>query len=131
MTQAAEFPAPCPWTAAAQLIGDGAALRHIVELAGPDLAPRILSQMQTDLAATSEALAAAVSRGDCTEIRAQSHVLISLVGTIGAKAMHSAACRLNEAAHAGDHATIAGLTAGLARDTVTLVAALGRIGAAA
>ncbi|MBC2834124.1 hypothetical protein [Paragemmobacter straminiformis] len=124
-------PPPCPWAAAAPLIGDGAALRGILDLAGPETGQRILVQMELDLAATLSALQEAVVSGDFRTIRAQSHVLVSIVGTIGAMRLHAAARRLNESAHAEDAARVAFETAELARDGAALARAIGRIRAQA
>lgn len=129
MTTAQPASPPCPWAAAADLLGDGATLRAILDLAGPKTGARILVQMETDLAATMTTLEAALAAPDFRTIRAQSHVLISIVGTIGAMEMHAAAKRLNEAAHAEDRASCTTLTARLAADAKVLRAAIRRIGA--
>lgn len=130
MTTAQPASPPCPWAAATDQLGDGAALRAILDLAGPETGARILVQMETDLATTMTALQATLSPPDFRTIRAQSHVLISIVGTIGAMEMHAVAVRLNEAAHAEDLATCTTLTAQLAADADRLRAAIRRIGAA-
>lgn len=130
MTTAPQSLPPCPWASVADLIGDGAALRSLLALAGPDTGRRILRQMDSDLLATMAQLTAALAPPDFRAIRAQSHVLISLVGTIGAMQMHAAACRLNEAAHAEDAAATAALAESLAADTPRLAAALRGIGEA-
>lgn len=102
-------------------------MRGILDLAGPETGQRILVQMEADLVATIAALQAAVDCADLRTVRAQSHVLISIVGTIGAGRMHAAARRLNDCAHAGDAACIATETADLVRDSAALAQALAAI----
>lgn len=104
------------------LLGDGATLRDILALAGPALAPRLLDQIVADLATTSSQLDHALHSQNCPQIRAQSHVLISLAGTIGATGLHAAACQLNEAAHAQDTSRIAALAPAIAADLTDLIA---------
>ncbi len=113
---------------ATALLGDGATLRDILALAGPAIAPRLLAQIVTDLTTTADHLRPALANRDWPGIRAQSHVLISVAGTIGAMGLHGAACHLNAAAHDRDEAQVARiaplLTADLAR-LIALVAAQG------
>lgn len=108
--------------AAAALLGDGAALRDILALAGPDMAPRLLAQIATDLTLTATQLAPAIAQRDWPQIRAQSHVLISVAGTIGAMGLHAAACLLNTAAHDRDEPQIAALAPALTADLARLIA---------
>jgi HPt (histidine-containing phosphotransfer) domain-containing protein len=103
------------------LLGDGAALRDILALAGPDIAPRLLAQIVTDLSATSRQLAPALAARDWAQIRVQSHVLISLAGTIGAMDLHAAACCMNEAAHGQDEARLSSLAPSVTADLAALV----------
>lgn len=86
--------------------------------------------MEADLVVTGHGLQSAVTARDFAAIRAQSHVLISIVGTIGAMGLHAAACRLNEAAHAADTGSVAALVPPLLADTARLVDAIRAIGAA-
>lgn len=97
--------------ATADILGDGQRLTDILTLAGPDTARLILRQMQADLAAVAADLSAALDSGDWAAIRAQTHVLISLAGTIGATRLHALAIDLNAAAHdraEGQAAALAG-----------------------
>lgn len=103
------------------LLGDGAALRDILALAGPDIAPRLLAQIVTDLSATSRQLGPAIVARDWAQIRVQSHVLISLAGTIGAMDLHAAACGMNEAAHGQDEARLSSLAPSVNADLAALV----------
>lgn len=105
---------------AADIIGDGQRLSDILALAGPDTAPLILRQMQADLASVATALTAALDAGDWTVIRAQTHVLISLAGTIGADRLHALAIDLNTAAHGRSEGQAAALAAPLLADLDSL-----------
>ena len=120
MEQARAQPRP----ATAALLGDGRALADILAMAGPETAARILIQMQADLAATAAALRPALTLGDWATIRAQSHVLISVAGTIGAMRLHALAIDLNTAAHAQDARQTAALAAPLMADLDALTALL-------
>lgn len=112
----------CPDAAA--LLGDGRALADILALAGPDMAPRILAQVRADLSATAEALRPALALPDWTAIRAQSHILISVAGTIGAMRLHALAIDLNTAAHAQDPRQTSAIAAPLMSDLDALTALL-------
>lgn len=104
------------------ILGDNSALRDILVMAGPDTALRILHQMHIDLAATATQIIPAIAAADCAMIRAQTHVLISLAGTIGAMRLHGQAVDLNAAAHAEDAAAIATLGGPLLADLAALIA---------
>jgi hypothetical protein len=106
------------------ILGDSTALRDILIMAGPETAPRILRQMHIDLTATAAQITPALNRADCATIRAQTHVLISLAGTIGAMRLHGLAVALNTAAHAEDADQIATLSTPLIADLSGLIALL-------
>jgi hypothetical protein len=109
----------------ASLLGDGAALREIMALAGPDMAIRILEQMRTDLAGVAAALLPAISSCNWPTIRAQTHVLVALAGTIGAKRLHQLAIDANTAAHDQASARLADVAPLLLADLAALQALLG------
>jgi len=113
-----------PPLAAAALLGDGRALADILAMAGPETAARILVQMHKDLDTTATQLRSALALPDWTAIRAQSHVLISLAGTIGAMRLHALAIDLNAAAHAQDPEQTAAIAAPLMADLDALTALL-------
>lgn len=106
------------------ILGDSTALRDILIMAGPETAPRILRQMHIDLTATAKGIVPALAGADCAMIRAQTHVLISLAGTIGAMRLHGMAVALNSAAHAEDADQIATLSTPLMADLAGLIALL-------
>ena len=113
------------------ILGDGKRLADILALAGPETGVLILDQMQADLGGVAAALAAALARPsdgtgarDWPAIRAQTHVLISVAGTIGADRLHAAAIDLNAAAHDRDEARTASLAGPLLSDLDALHAAI-------
>lgn len=96
---------------------DHAAFDRLMDLAGPQLAPDLLRQLAQDLTAVATALDPALGRGDVAGVRAQTHILMALAGSVGAQALYGAAVRLNRAAHLGDaprdigHDVLTGLAA--------------------
>lgn len=106
------------------ILGDGKRLNDILALAGTETAELILRQMQVDLDGVARGLTAALDSRDWTEIRAQTHVLISLAGTIGADRLHSAAIDVNTAAHDRAEDRVTSRAAPLLADLAHLRAAL-------
>ena len=109
----------------ASLLGDGAALREILALAGPEMAICILQQMRVDLAVVAAALTPALDAQDFGVIRAQTHVLIALAGTIGAMRLHQLAIDVNNAAHQQDALQLTALSPPLLADLAGLQSLLG------
>ncbi len=103
------------------ILGDSTALRDILAMAGPDTEMRILHQMHSDLTATAALIGPAIATADIPTIRAQTHVLIALAGTIGAMRLHGLAIDLNAAAHADDHDGIAILAVPIMADLTALI----------
>ena len=113
------------------IFGSSTALQDILALAGPETAPRILQQMHADLASVAALLLPALSAPatiapDWMLIRRQTHVLISLAGTIGAMRLHGLAIELNAAAHDQDRPRAAALAPPLAADLTGLIALIAR-----
>lgn len=94
---------------------DPARLQHLLDLAGAAVATELLDRLTEDLSGVATALAAAVPLRDTVQIRAQSHVLISLSGAVGATRLQHLAEDLNAAAHAADPEAIDRLSAQVAR----------------
>ena len=101
---------------------DEAQLDHLLTLAGPEVAEELLDRMVEDLSGVETALAAAVPARDIVELRAQTHVLISLAGAVGAVRLQKCAEDLNAAAHAEDQAEIDRLGATAGPDLANLIA---------
>lgn len=74
----------------------------LLSLAGPQVAPDLLRQLAEDLAGVAAGLGPALAQQDRAEVRAQTHVLMALAGSVGATPLYAAAERLNRAAHNGD-----------------------------
>lgn len=83
---------------------------ELMEIAGPGSALDLLDRLVSDLGRVHSHLAAAASETDRAVIRAESHVLISLSGAIGADGLYQLALALNGAAHRNDAAAIQTLT---------------------
>ena len=74
-------------------------LERLIEISGDDGGREFLTRLHTDLCRTREALKQASADGAHGEIRAQTHVLISLSGAVGARPLQDLACLANAAAH--------------------------------
>ncbi|WP_232520628.1 hypothetical protein [Rhodobacter sp. CZR27] len=76
---------------------------RLLEIAGPDTADELVDRLHLDLKHTRERLDEAMAAADWAEVRAQTHVLVSLAGTVGASELQRMAEALNGAAHLRDH----------------------------
>ena len=81
-------------------------LAELIDMAGPDHAPALVSQIADDLVAAGGALRRAVAAQDCDGIRHQTHILISLTGAVGAARLQRQSETLNAAAHRRDVGSI-------------------------
>lgn len=96
-------PPPVPETV------DEGRFRRLLEIAGPDTANELVHRLHVDLKSTRERLDEAMAGTDWVEIRAQTHVLMSLAGTVGAGGLQRLSEALNAAAHQRDRDQAAGL----------------------
>lgn len=78
---------------------DTAQFGRLLAMAGPCTTHALLTQLQTDFSFAKHALLTAQHGMDWPQIRAQSHVIMGLAGTIGAGPMHKLALQLNDNAH--------------------------------
>lgn len=89
----------------------------LMAMAGPEVAPELVAQMAADLRAVGGALTRGLAGLDWAEIRGQTHVLVALAGSAGARRLEQAAQALNMAAHEADvpraRALAPGILAGL------------------
>lgn len=92
-------PLPLASDGPAALLGDGRILADLLRMAGPATAPAFLRQIAIDLSGVQTALAPALDAADWPVVRAQTHILIAVAGTIGATRLHGLAVDLNLAAH--------------------------------
>lgn len=77
-------------------------LRHLLTLAGPEIAPKLLQQLVEDLTQCRSDIVGAVANDDWQAGRNGSHVLMALAGSVGALSLQSLAESLNVAAHRQD-----------------------------
>ena len=83
---------------------DALHLDRLLALAGADSAQELLTHLRQDFEAVRQGLIRGLEDSDAALIRAQTHVLISLAGAIGADCLQGRAGEINTAAHAGDMA---------------------------
>ncbi|HEX9859472.1 MAG TPA: hypothetical protein VGA75_14020, partial [Paracoccaceae bacterium] len=74
---------------------DHSGFQRLLTLAGPADRHELIRRLITDLQSVEHGLARGFAGPDWAELRARSHVLKALAGTLGAQALHSAAERLN------------------------------------
>lgn len=75
------------------------ALDRLRQIAGPEAAVELFLRIEEDLSIARAGLARAVSSRDLEAVRAHSHVVIALAGTVGAGQLHADAVTLNTMAH--------------------------------
>jgi len=78
---------------------DPARLDRLLALAGPADAVELLTRFETDLAETARRIATALAANDAAALRAASHVLIAVAGSLGALGVEAQARHLNAEAH--------------------------------
>jgi hypothetical protein len=100
---------------------DPTRLDRLLTIVGPTQANGFLGQLATDLS-DCEAKLNASDPTDWVQLRATSHVLISLAGSAGAMALHDAAQALNAAAHQADTLAASGLRPAMLADLAALIA---------
>jgi len=93
--------------------GDGGAIDQdifdgLAEAIGPEAMAELLEKVAADLLATRSRLERALAGADKAEIRAATHILISVAGAIGAMRVQGMARELNAAAHQGGPADMGG-----------------------
>ncbi|QPH55127.1 response regulator [Pontivivens ytuae] len=99
--------------------------RPMAEMMGEPMVGTLLEQVETDLAGALETLDSAVRGRDVAVIRAQSHVLTGVAGTIGGMRLRSIARTMNRAAHDGDFVTISSCFTQLPVEISALIQAIG------
>lgn len=86
---------------------DAARLPRLLDIAGPETRLELLDRLAADLGRAVAGLDDAAARSDLAAVRAQTHVLISLTGAVGADGLQTRMEAINAAAHAGDRDAIA------------------------
>ena len=95
------------------------------EALGPEGLDVLLGKVREDLMDALEALLGATRETDIATVRAQTHILMSVAGTVGATELQRSAEALNARAHqTGDMSALVGEVAALAQEINALDAAL-------
>lgn len=102
----------------------GDRFHELLAMAGPDGRAELLRRLQDDLGLVARNLGEAAAGRDWMALRAETHILISLAGAVGAEPLLAAAQAMNAAAHAEDSAAVDRLAAPMLRDLDRL---LGRV----
>jgi HPt (histidine-containing phosphotransfer) domain-containing protein len=108
----------------AALIGENAALRDILAIAGPETTLRILQQVGIDFSSVQTRLTPALGSCDWASIRAETHVLMSVAGTIGATRLQQLAQDANHAAHSRSTPEIETLAPDLLSELARMIATI-------
>ena len=93
----------------------------LLKITGPQGAMELLSRLIEDLGQVQEQLRQAAENMDQAQLRAQTHVLISLAGAVGADRLHNLAQVLNAATHRLDHHAITQLCRKVDHDITRLL----------
>jgi CheY-like chemotaxis protein/two-component sensor histidine kinase len=112
--------------ASAQPLVNRDRLDRLLEIAGPKGADELLKRLSSDLRRVHHNLTRGVAEMDQPLLRAETHVLISLAGAVGAEALHALANRLNSAAHRLDESEIVALGSEAGSRTEALIALVER-----
>lgn len=103
---------------------DPAPLRHLMDLAGPELAGELQQRLIEDLSSVARHL---TNAADLPGIQAQCHVLMSLSGTVGATSLHARADSLHQAAVDRDAARVAAMLPATLTATQDLIAQIAQV----
>ena len=98
-----------PASVAQNQIVDRDVFDNLVETIGPDSTAELLAKLQADTDTVAEGLVRGQKHLDLSEIRSQTHILISVAGAIGAGSVQMAAQRLNTSANRQDSTEIESL----------------------
>jgi hypothetical protein len=110
-----------PDPAASSSVTQEGTWQNLIALAGPEQAAWLVRQIESDLTGQHRDLARALGRLDAAGVRAATHGLTALSGTIGATGVQKAAAELNSAAHLGDADLMLAIGSGLLRDLSVLL----------
>jgi two-component system aerobic respiration control sensor histidine kinase ArcB len=91
-------------------------------MAGPTTGAELLTRLSQDLARIDASLAKALLDHDRAQIRAETHVLIAVAGSVGGIGLAEDARALNRVAHEADGTFDPALTQAIARDLAALQA---------
>jgi two-component system aerobic respiration control sensor histidine kinase ArcB len=108
--------------AKAPLEMDCARFDALMLAAGPSAQVELLDRLHEDLSRVHKALSAGISQHSVRDIRAQTHILISLAGAVGADRLQDIAEALNAAAHRHRLGDVPGLSKACDQDLTALIA---------
>jgi HPt (histidine-containing phosphotransfer) domain-containing protein len=77
-------------------------LTRLLEIAGPEDSSELLRRLSGDLTRVRDNIVAALNNADIAALRAETHVLISLAGAVGAERLHQLAKHMNADVHRQD-----------------------------
>lgn len=100
---------------------DPSRLSHLLEITGPDLAVELLARLTEDLTATESGLLSGADTRNWKVLRENSHVLISLSGSVGAVSLQTMAENLNAVAHDQDQDALDRLMPPLGAELASLI----------
>lgn len=106
-----------------------AALAALLDIVGPAEAPALLRQLNADLGDCDAMIQDALPRHDWPILRRASHNLTALAGTAGATGLQHLAEALNQAAHAGNSATVQDLGPTIRHEMASLAAQINALSA--
>ena len=106
-----------------------AALAALLDIVGPAEAPALLRQLNADLVSCDAMIQDALPRHDWPILRRASHNLTALAGTAGATGLQHLAEALNQAAHAGNSATVQDLGPTIRHELASLAAQINALSA--
>ena len=106
-----------------------AALAALLDIVGPAEAPALLRQLNADLVSCDAMIQDALPRQDWLILRRASHNLTALAGTAGATGLQHLAEALNQAAHAGNSATVQDLGPTIRHELASLAAQINALSA--
>lgn len=96
---------------------DEVRFRALLDLAGPSTARELTLRLDKDLTGVASALSGAANGADAQVLRAQSHILLAIAGTIGANRLYALSLHLNHIARAAEF----GLVAEVLREIMVLL----------
>lgn len=85
---------------------DTARFERLLVIAGPEGAVDLLERLADDLARIERGLVTGLAARDRAAIRAETHALVSIAGTVGAEALRARSAALNSCAHQGEEANL-------------------------
>ena len=98
----------------------------LLTMAGKDGREELLRRLENDLSRVRRGVDLAIRSEDHDAIRAESHILISVAGAMGANGLHAFARRLNAAAHERNCLEVQALVAPVCAGLDTVIALLQR-----